>query len=163
MQIDIFLHVCIIFQNSYALSYLRIQQIKLSFLHIRILILLNFSLFLICLIFNIIDHTRILNFIICICTIKLHIHLYKFSNIVCYSAHIPLRLSKIANFVNYCFIKRSGRNLSVDFFYTLEKLEYLKWFKGVWVYIPNQKFDSLRISIPRVIKSLEKIKYIDFA
>ena len=61
------------------------------------------------------------------------------------------------------FIKRSGRNLSVDFFYTLEKLEYLKWFKGVWVYIPNQKFDSLRISIPRVIKSLEKIKYIDFA
>ena len=52
-----------------------IQQIKLSFIYIRILISHFFSLFLISEIFNIIDHKRILNFIICIC-IKLHIHLY---------------------------------------------------------------------------------------
>ena len=72
MQMDILLHVCIIFKISNKLSYFRIQQIKLSFIHIRILILQNFSLSLICEIFNIIDQTRILNFIICIC-IKLHI------------------------------------------------------------------------------------------
>ena len=75
MQIDILLRVFIILQNSNKLSYFRIQQIKLIFIHIRILILQNFYLFSICEIFNIIDHTRILNFIICIC-IKLHIHLY---------------------------------------------------------------------------------------
>ena len=79
-QMDILLHVCIIFQIFNKLSYFRIQQIKLSFIHLLILILQNFSLFPICEIFNITDHTRTLNFIICIC-IKLHIHLYKFSNI----------------------------------------------------------------------------------
>ena len=42
-------------------------------MHIRILILQNLSLFLICEIFNIIDYTRILNFIICIC-IKLYVY-----------------------------------------------------------------------------------------
>ena len=77
---DIFLHDCIIFRNSNEVSYFRIQQIKFSFIHIRILILQIFYLFLIYEIFNIIDHTRILNLIICIC-IKLHIHLYSFSNI----------------------------------------------------------------------------------
>ena len=49
----------------------------------------NFSLFPIRKFFDIIDHTRILNFIICIC-IKLHIHLYQFLNIFfsqCTSKH----------------------------------------------------------------------------
>ena len=31
MQMDILLHVCIIFWNSNKISYFRIQQIKLSF------------------------------------------------------------------------------------------------------------------------------------
>ena len=53
---------------------------KLSSIHIRILILQNFSLFSICEVLNIIDHTRISNFIIVIC-IKPHIHSYQFSNI----------------------------------------------------------------------------------
>ena len=64
MQMDIFLHAYIIFQISNELSHFTTQQIKLSFMHIRILILQNFFSFLICEIFNIIDHTRILNFII---------------------------------------------------------------------------------------------------
>ena len=58
MKMYILLHMCIIFQIFNKLSYFRIQQIKLSFLHIR-LILQNFSLFSICEIFNIIDHTYI--------------------------------------------------------------------------------------------------------
>ena len=36
MQMDILLRVRIIFKNSNKLSYFRIQQIKLSFIHIRI-------------------------------------------------------------------------------------------------------------------------------
>ena len=75
MQMDILLHMCIIFLNFNKLSYFRIQQMKLSFIHIRILILQNFSLFSVCEIFNIIDYTRILNFIIRM-SVKFHIHLY---------------------------------------------------------------------------------------
>ena len=36
MQVDIIVYVCIIFQTSNQLSYFRIQQMKLSFIHIRI-------------------------------------------------------------------------------------------------------------------------------
>ena len=43
-----------IFRNFNKLSYFRIQQIKLSFIHIPILILQNVSSFLICESFNII-------------------------------------------------------------------------------------------------------------
>ena len=48
---------------------------KICFLLIRILILQSCSLFSVCEIFNIIDHTRILNFIIFI-SMKLYINLY---------------------------------------------------------------------------------------
>ena len=50
MQMDILLHVCIIFRFSHLLSsnklsYFRIQQIKLSFIHICILIMQFFLSF----------------------------------------------------------------------------------------------------------------------
>ena len=74
-SIWILFYMCVLFfQNSHKWSYFRIQQKNVSFIHIRILILQNFSLFSICEFFNIIDHIHILNFIICTC-IKLHIHL----------------------------------------------------------------------------------------
>ena len=64
-------------------------------------------------IFYIIDHTRILNFIICIC-IKLHIHLYFFSNIHFFSVYfqvtvnllIPLRTCALHHTPHYHFFKR---------------------------------------------------------
>ena len=93
MQMDILLHVCIIFRKSNTLSYFRIQKIKLSFIHICILILQIFSFLLICEIFNIIDHTRILNLIIWIC--KLHIHLYYFSNIYFSQCGVTMPLLKL--------------------------------------------------------------------
>ena len=53
--------------------FLEFKKIKLNFIHkFATLILQNFSLFSICEIFNIIDHTRILNFIICKCIRDVH-------------------------------------------------------------------------------------------
>ena len=60
----------------------------------------NFSLFSICELLNIIDHTRILNFIIFIC-IKLHIHLYQLSKISFYSVVISTILSTVEHNTEY--------------------------------------------------------------
>ena len=58
-NMNILLHLCIIFHNFNKWSYFRVREKNVSFIHIRILILQNFSLFPISDFFNVIGYTYI--------------------------------------------------------------------------------------------------------